>query len=174
MKKLFITTLLIIPFITFAQSKKELKIIQKSVSEITMEKDKFDGTTTWRSPFFGTGLLAYAKKKIRFTRTQEKDGNISYYLSLRTYGLSLYTNKEGFILLFEDGSRLEKPKAKVDVKSSQGGYWEYSVFVELSKEELDMFANKKVDSFRIYIYDGKPINKKSILQTMGYARAINI
>ena len=173
MKKLFITTLLI-PFITFAQSKKELKIIQKSVSEITMKKDKFDGTTTWRSPFYGTGLLAAAKKKISFTRTQDKDGNISYYLSLRTYGLTLNTNKEGFILSFEDGSRLEKPKAKVDVKTDQGGYWEYSVFVGLSKEELDMFANKKVDSFRIYIYEGKPINKKSILQTMGYARAINI
>ena len=173
MKKILITILLI-PFITFAQSKKELKIIQKAASEITMEKDKYDGTTTWRSPFFGKGLAATTKKRVSFTRKLDKDGNISYYLSLTAYGLTLNTNKEGFILLFEDGSRLEKPKAEVDVKAETGSYWEYSVFVRLTKEELDMFANKKVDSFRIYIYEGKPINKKSILQTMGYARAINI
>ena len=68
----------------------------------------------------------------------------------------------------EKDDRLKENSEKI------GSYWEYSVFVRLTKEELDMFANKKVDSFRIYIYEGKPINKKSILQTMGYARAINI
>ena len=171
MKKLFITILLI-PFITYAQSKKELKVIEKSASQITMEKDKFDGTTTWRSPFYGKGLAATTRKRVSFTRTLDKEEKINYYLSLTTYGLTLNYNKEGFILLFEDGSRLEKPKAKVDVKSSEGSYWEYSVFVSLTEDELDMFANKKVDSFKIYIYEGKPITKKSVLQVMGYARAI--
>ena len=88
MKKLFITILLI-PFITYAQSKKELKVIEKSASQITMEKDKFDGTTTWRSPFYGKGLAATTRKRVSFTRTLDKDEKINYYLSLTTYGLTL-------------------------------------------------------------------------------------
>ena len=36
----------------------------------------------------------------------------------------------------EETPVVEKPKAEVDVKAETGSYWEYSVFVRLTKEEL--------------------------------------
>ena len=171
MKKL-ILLLLLVPLVSFGQSKKELKVINKAVTEITEETDKFDGSTTWRSPFFGKGLAATTAKRVVFIKIKS-DGKITTYLRLKTYGSTLNIGEKGFILLFQDGTKLEKPNAKVDAESDSGtAYWEYSTFTPISDEELEMFATKKVDSFRLYIYEGKPITKKSVLQVMGYAKGI--
>ena len=171
MKNLILISLLI-PLISFGQTKKELKVIDKAATKISVKKDKFNGTTTWSSPSFGSGIAATTAKRVKFIKVL--DGvNTTTYLSLTTYGATLNIGEKGLILLFQDGTKLEKPNAEVDSKSDSGTvYWEYSTFTRISDEELEMFASKKIDSFRLYIYEGKPITKKSVLQVMGYARGI--
>lgn len=157
---------------SFGQTKKELKVINKAATKISIKKDKFDGSTTWSSPSFGSGLAGTTSKRVKFIKVSD-DGRINTYLKLTTYGATLNVGEKGLILLFQDGTKLEKPNAEVDSESDSGTvYWEYSTFTRISDEELEMFASKKIDSFKLYIYEGKPITKKSVLQVMGYARGI--
>ena len=172
MKKLFYTLLLIVPFLTFSQTKKELKVISKAEGDIVMKVDKFEGTTTWDSPIFGTGIAATLQKSVRFIKTKSKDGLVRTYLSVSTNGLTLNTNEKGFILLFEDGTRFEKPGAEVDVDVADGGAWRYSVFIPITDEELDLFATKKIEGYKLYIYENNYMMPKDILRYMGYARGI--
>ena len=172
MKKILIL-FIAIPILSFAQDKKEMKVITKAMRDIEVVADKFDGTTTYRSPFFGKGIAATTAKRVRLIKTRGKDGKLTTYLKLTAYGASLNIDGKGYVLLFQDGTRLEDKAVKVDYESQSGTpYWEYSIFTRLTDEELEMFATKKVDSFKLYIYEGKPITKKSTLQVMGYAKAL--
>ena len=173
MKKIFTILALSATLFISAQSKKELKIINKASAEITMKSDKFEGSVKWNSPYFGTGIAATTEKRVAFVKVKSKNGDITNYLSLTTYGSTLNVAEKGLILLFQDGSRIEKPDAEIDTKNDTGSpYWKYTAFVRITDEELEMFATKKVDAFKLYIYEGKPITKKAVLQVMGYARGM--
>ena len=173
MKKIILQCAFLLTVLGYSQSTKELKTINKAAADITMEVDKFDDKTTWRSPYFGKGIAATTSKRVRFIKSKDKDGNYSIYLKLTAYGSTLNIGEKGFILLFEDGTKIERPNAEVDYKNDSGtAYWEYSIFERITEEELDMFVTKKVDVFRLYIYEAKPITKKATLQVMGYAKGI--
>lgn len=180
MKNLFLVLTVLIFVCGHSQSKKELKAIKKELkvinnaaNEITMKIDDFDNTITWASPSFGKGFAGTTLKRVIFNKTKNEKGEYHNYLRLTTYGSTLNMGEKGLILLFEDGSRFEKPNAKIDANpDSNTAYWQYSIFIEISDAELEIFASKKIDKFRLYIYDGKPITKKSTLQVMGYAKGI--
>ena len=77
-----------------------------------------------------------------------------YYLSLRTYGTTISVAKVGAIILFDDGTKLNKPSVKIDVDvsyESQG--YQYSAYTLLSAADINMLCNKKVSKFRLYVYD---------------------
>ena len=42
----------------------------------------------------------------------------------------------------------------IDVKVSDYGY-KYSAFIQLTPIEVDMFINKEISKFRLYIYDNE-------------------
>lgn len=83
-----------------------------------------------------------------------KKGVPVYYLSLRTYGSTLNYRGKGVLLLFKDGTKWNKPEEKIDVKIAKGN-WEYTAFVRLSQADVNLFSNKIINKFRLYIYDNK-------------------
>ena len=69
---------------------------------------------------------------IKFIKTIVKNGNTRQYMRITTTGLTLNIDGKGFIVLFDDGTRIEKD-AKVDYKNESGtAAWRYSVFESIS------------------------------------------
>lgn len=84
-----------------------------------------------------------------------KKGVPVYYLSLHSYGPTLNYGIKGVMLLFKDGTKWDKPDQKVDVKTTEGKNWEYRAFITLNQADLNIFSNKIIDKYRLYIYDNK-------------------
>mgnify|MGYP006141500169 CR=1 FL=1 len=164
MKKiLFTLTLSLLTIISFAQKK------NKYAKDIKVTTDKFDDSSTWRSPSFGKGIAATTKEQVSFIKVK-KDGNISTYISLTTYGSTLNVNLKGATILFTDGEKIEFPNAEIDVEATEVS-WEYSAFIRISEEDLDKLIDKDMDTFRLYIYDGY-FGKKKRKKIRGWAQAI--
>lgn len=164
MKKLFTLAAILLVTIVTAQeySKKDLKSIDKGKSEITKEYDEFENTTTWRSPLL---------KNISFTKVKYKDETVRMYLRITTYGSTLNVGEKGLTVIFEDGSRFERPAAEIDANTSSGYGWRYTAFVSIDDEDLKLFATKKVKAYKLYIYEGA-LYGKDLALTLGYAQGI--
>ena len=145
-----------------SQSKKELKTINKGVTQIQKTYDEFDERTDWSSPIL---------KNIVFIKIKDKDGSLKNYLRLSTSGSTLNVGEEGFTLIFEDGTRFERPNAKVDANASSGAGWSYNVFVSINNEELSLFAEKKIKAYKLFIYQGY-LSEQDKLLAMGWAKGI--
>lgn len=160
---------------SFAQSKKELKTINKAQKEITKEEDKFTGKLSWRSPIMGKGMNSFIPAPINISKVVE-EGEVFYYIYLRAYALSTNYKEKGFTILFEDGSKIENLDAEVDVKVESGQYgltYINQVLQVIGEDELEQLATKKIDAYRIYLTENPPIfNQKERLRVMGYARGI--
>ncbi|MCE2964130.1 MAG: hypothetical protein ACK5UE_14945 [Chitinophagales bacterium] len=123
-------------------------------SNIEYEKDDFDGVVRENSPI----LTDYKVNKLVITKvTRDKKAN--YYLSLRAYGSTLNVGEKGAIILFSDGTKLEKQLADIDVNVSDidlsNIQYEYSAYIPINSKELELLANKRIKKFRLYIYDSK-------------------
>lgn len=81
-----------------------------------------------------------------------KSGKENYYLSLRTYGSTVNVGETGVIVLFDDGTKMNKPTEKIDVDSDATGF-SYSAFIQLTETEVKSLTTKKITKFRLYIYD---------------------
>ena len=172
MKVLYFLSCFIFVSNAFAQnSKRDLRKIEKAAQDITVKEDEFDGTTRWTSPYLNGLIDARLPKAVRFLKVKNKDGSYSIYLTLTSFGQTLNVGEKGATLLFEDGTRFEKPSVKIDVEN-RDGIWEYTMFERITEEELEMFVTKKVDKFRLFIYENQPIRKIEALRIMGYARGI--
>lgn len=86
------------------------------------------------------------------------NGNSSqYYLSLSADGSTLNVGESGLIILFEDGTKLERPNQKIDVEAGDSDF-KYKAFISLTETDLEKFTSKKISKYRLYIYD-KTINQ---------------
>lgn len=113
--------------------------------EIEMIADKFTGDTTYLTPY-ASGFRFIKKKKGK---------NETIYLAKNQPGSTLNVNEKGLIILLENGKRIEKPNAVLDVKpSSYGSGYVYSVFEELNSTDIDLLLNNLITDSRLYIYDG--------------------
>ena len=170
---LFTLCLSLLTIISFAQKK------NKYAKDIKISVDKFDGTTTWNSPYASKIYGQITSERVSFTKIKEDEG-IATYLSLEASGSTLNISKKGVIILFTDGEKIEFPNAKIETEaggSGSGGRWGYSAFVRISDEELDKFITKDIDAFRLYIYDSNVTPypekvKKKRKQIRGWAQAI--
>ena len=62
--------------------------------------------------------------------------------------------EKGVILLLNDKTKINLPDVDVDCKvNSKGDGYEYSSFIELSKEQIEILKVKEIDKIRLYIYD---------------------
>ena len=164
MKKLLTLVAVLLATIVIAQeySKKELKAINAGVESIKKTYDEFDDKTDWDSPIL---------KNIVFYKTKYKDGMIRMYVRLSTEGVTLNVGEKGLIVIFEDGSRFERPNAEIKADSGAGSMWNYTAFESINEEELSLFATKKVKAYKLYIYEGALYGKDALF-TLGYAQGI--
>lgn len=132
-------------------------------SKINQKKDDLTGKTAWSSPtnkndIYGPSVLLI-----------ENDGKKDIYLSLSTIGSTLNVKEKGVIILFEDGTKIERPNAQIETDVAKNNDWRYSTFLTLSEEELDIISTKRMTKFRLYIYDG---NVNGSEQFMNFSRCI--
>jgi hypothetical protein len=92
-----------------------------------------------------------------------KDNSSTIYMSIRESGLTFSVGEKGLILLLENGKRIEKPEAKIDVNNNTGssGYI-YSAFIPLSQEEINLIIENPLTNNRLYIYDGEIENGRKL------------
>ena len=81
-----------------------------------------------------------------------KSGKVSYSLNLSTYGSTINVGETGVIILFHDGTKMNKPTVKIDVDSDDKGF-KYSAYLSLSETEVKSLTTKKIKKFRLYVYD---------------------
>lgn len=112
--------------------------------DIKTTTDKFNGEVTSRSDYSdGISFIKVTKDKI---------SNI--YMAINESGQTLNVGKKGLILLLENGKKIERPNAKIDVKAERSNYV-YSAFIELSKAEIALIIKNKITDDKLYIYDGE-------------------
>ncbi|HLU86483.1 MAG TPA: hypothetical protein VKZ44_01935 [Taishania sp.] len=81
-----------------------------------------------------------------------KNNQVIYNLALQTYGVTFNSNQSGVIILFDDGTKMNKPSTKVNVDYSNSGY-EYRSFIFLTENDMKILSTKRIKKFRLYIYD---------------------
>jgi hypothetical protein len=81
-----------------------------------------------------------------------KNGKSVYTLSLTAYGSTANVGGKGVIILFEDGTKINKPTVEIDVEANSSNF-EYSAYITLNLNDLKLLSTKKIDKYRLYIYD---------------------
>ena len=117
--------------------------------KLSITNDEFTGEITTNNPYDTKGAVIYKySKKVNGKMTD------NFYLSLDACGSTLNVAEKGVIILFDDGSKFEKPNAEIDV-DYKGEYctYKYSCIIPLTKTELLTFSKKKIKKYRLYIYD---------------------
>jgi hypothetical protein len=109
--------------------------------------DEFTGERTMNSPIIIESRISPLIVYKNYT-----DKGTVYYLSLNTVGSTLNVAKRGVTILYEDGSKLEKPGSEIDTDATDHGY-RYSAYIMMTERELSKFAKVGVDKFRLFIYD---------------------
>jgi hypothetical protein len=128
---------------------------EKLCEQISIKTDDFTGATSISTPtyFYKTGDY------IDFSLNKSIEGvTENYYLILNSYGSTLNVGKKGAIILFRDGSRMNKPNADIDVSANAGSSHEYSpyrytTFIPLSKSDVKILSERIIDKYRLFIYD---------------------
>ena len=130
-------------------------------SKIKNEKDKFEDAERFYTP---------TENGIRFMKTSSKGKSI-IFLSVNNYGSSLSVAKKGLTILFEDGTKFTKPEANVDAKVNSGSGYFYSVFIQLTQEEIIFFTEKNITDSRVYAYDNT-VKKDSAKKIRAYLKCL--
>ena len=166
--------LIFIPFATIAQNKTldSLKktyydkfdslsanyYLEKALNDIDREEDEFTNEVTFR-----TNLL----KPVSITKVI-RNNKATYYLSLSTRGNTINYNKKGVYILFTDGKKWVKLDEEIDVDYNDG--YEYSAFIKLNPIDIKLFQTKKIDKFKLYIYEGSvnPTDSDNFILQMNF------
>ena len=116
-------------------------------AKIERRVDDFTDQVSLNSPIIDGRQLAsmIIYKTIKGSKTV-------YSLSLQTYGSTVNVGESGAIILFDDGTKMNKPSEKISVDTDDRGF-EYSAFITLSETEVKSLTTKKIKKFRLYIYD---------------------
>lgn len=117
-------------------------------SKINNRTDDFTNIVTISSMEFINGDIS----PITLHKYIDKN-KITFSLYLRTIGSVVSVNGIGATIIFDDGTKWYKP-SKIDVDSNENGFI-YSTYINLTLSDLNLFKNKKVKKFRLYIFDQK-------------------
>lgn len=112
--------------------------------KLQVEVDDFNGETTIQNPYTLTTRQTVYKII--------KNSDTTYYLRLTSYGSTVNVGGRGVIILFDDGTKFEKPNVEIDVNVG-GKDYVYRCFIRLTKNEVRLFATNKISKYRLYIYD---------------------
>ncbi|MBZ9728669.1 hypothetical protein LB467_03135 [Salegentibacter sp. JZCK2] len=121
-------------------------------SKIETKKNKVSGETKSRTP---------TEEGITFTKI-DKEGETNLFLSIREFGPTLNVGSKGLLILLEDGKKIEKPEAPIEVEKDGANYI-YSAFIELTDEDIQKLLESPMTHNRLYVYHGK-INNGELFQ----------
>tara|TARA_B110000879_G_C10688180_1_gene324365 strand:- start:21 stop:410 length:390 start_codon:yes stop_codon:yes gene_type:complete len=127
-----------------------------------MSVDKFEGDTTYTSPY-KSGYLDL----VHFIKVNEV-----VYMSLKAPGSTPNVGKEGVVVLLENGDKIEKPEAKIDVDVNAAAGYDYTAFFTLDKSDIEKLKASPITDLRLYIYDAKILKKKA-LKYLEYIKCID-
>jgi hypothetical protein len=142
-----------------AESEAEAKVGTKNTGpqnqgECDIEKkvDKFTGEITLSTKY--TDWAQFYKFK--------REGIEFVVLSLFVDGYSSSYGEKGVIILFSDGTKIEKPNEKIDSKYLSNNVYRHSAWVTLNESDLEILKTKTMTDFRLYIYERKISENKAI------------
>lgn len=115
--------------------------------DIEVKVDEYNGNKTISSPF-GKGLNSFPFHFSRIFSKEKESALIMLTAEGKTYTLS----GDRLDVIFEDKSTFSKQVKILPSYRSNGNYIYYTSF-NLSEEELELFKNKKVAKYRIYIFE---------------------
>jgi hypothetical protein len=84
-----------------------------------------------------------------------------YYLSLEVDALTASFNNRGVIILFTDGTKWSKPNEAVKISASDG--IKYNSFIQLTPQDVNLFATKTIKKYRLSVYDSGDANYDEFL-----------
>lgn len=113
--------------------------------DITTKTDKFNGEVRSSSEI---------SEGIKFLKVDRKDGTSTVYMRITEPGKTLNVGIKGVTLLLENGNRIEKPNAEIEVQSVTGANYAYTAFFELTKQDIKLLIENPITDNRLYIYDG--------------------
>ena len=114
--------------------------------DIETKTDKFTETTKYNTP---------SEEHVFFI----KEKGVTY-IYLKSHGKTLNVNSNGVIILLNDGSKINKETAKIDVKVDGDGWYTYTSMFSLTDEEIKKISDTYITDYRLYIYDFKLDNGK--------------
>lgn len=113
-------------------------------NDIIKGYDEFDQTTTYYTPLSNNcGLTKVIDKK-----------KVTYYLSLYAKGSTLNTGEIGVKIILSNNQIISFPNAKIDVDIPRNGSgWNYSTFITILPDKLQLLKKFKILKWKLYIYD---------------------
>jgi hypothetical protein len=139
MKSILVIGLMFTVLISNAQTDLKLSKYRKQL-EVTV--DELSGDTDYLIP-------KGANKEILF----RKSSSGSYYMCIEQRSSGIFTGT-GVTLYFEDGSKIEKPKEKVDYRlNSRLNLFEHSVWLTFTEEEWEQVKTSNLKGIKMYVFD---------------------
>lgn len=119
---------------------------ERLCSEIKINKDKFEGHDKFYTP---------TEHPINIVKVKY-DSTYRYYINL-SHITSTPTFTKGIIILFNDGTKLNYPEAKVEtsVRGTGSGYYSISSFIQIKEVDIPTFREKEMTDARIYVTEMK-------------------
>jgi hypothetical protein len=144
------------------------------VGQLEFPEGYWCGKFIVKNDLFEDKTSFYSPKESGFTLIKiVKNGTINYYLSVDEKGSTANVDGKGLFLLFNDGTKITKSDAKIDVSISDRGGFIYTAFVELTLEELETLKTKTITANRLYIYDGT-VGPESAKLLQEYAKCLEV
>jgi hypothetical protein len=130
--------------------------------QIVTSNDMFTGETDYASPF--APVEFYKIIKGNTARTQ---------ITLKSQASILTLNVKGVIILLENGFRIERPEAKIDIKKIKAldgtDAFVYTTVFDLSENDIKLLAENKMLKYRLFKHDTNVTTAETL---MNYMRCI--
>jgi len=124
--------------------------------DINKEYDQFRGTTRYFTNY--VKWMSFAKV------ITGKD--TLFFLSMWTQSTVPNYHSKGVIVLFQDGSKIEKPEEKIDCKigavSQYGTIYNYATTILLTEKEVEQFKTKLATGFQLFLPERTWGEKKAV------------
>ncbi|AUC79297.1 hypothetical protein CW736_07820 [Nonlabens sp. MB-3u-79] len=88
-------------------------------------------------------------KQVQFRKTTSG----TYYMCIEQSSSSIFTGT-GVTLYFEDGSKIEKPKQKVDYRlNTRSNTFDHNAWLRLTDEEWEQVKTSNLKGIKMYVFD---------------------
>lgn len=115
--------------------------------DFTYKEDKFSGMRTYISEPVNGFTISVGISIV------DGEKYVVYQLHKNTVGQICEVGKKGFIMLLENGEKIEKPDAEIEVNvNPTGSAYVYSVDIPLTDEDLQKLSQHKITDTKTYIF----------------------